>query len=338
MKFPKFCSVLVFTLGIAGGLTPTLGIASEDEKYEWKFFTYFVTNSTAAAINRAFAKDVTESSNGRLTIDVFTAGELPYKPTDVVKAVAANKIQMADAAVGFVAGDVPELNAFSLPFVCTSYDGFSRAIDSIGPVISKEMSDRFGVYTLMNWTMPPQNIWLVDPATGLDGLTGKKIRAWNPLQVEMLDQMGASAISMSGSEVPAALQRKVIEGAITSALSVADWKIFESLNGGLVTNFMMGHQFTLINEDALEELPADLQRLVIIKGREYQARFAAEMELADARAQNTLRENGMVLSQLSPADAQFAEQLTAPMADKWVEENGSVAADLLGRIRATCGV
>lgn len=319
--------------GIVFGGTSTVAYAAE---YEWKFFTYFVTNSTPAAINRAFAEDVSKSSDGRLQIDVFTAGELPYKPTDVIKAVATNKVQMADAAIGFVAGDAPALNILSLPFVCTSYDGFSQVVPHMQPILERELSSKFGIRPVMNWTMPPQNIWMVEPISTLAELEGKKVRAWNPLQVEMLELVDASAISMAGSEVPSGLQRKVIDGAITSALSVADWKLSEAVKGGFITNFMMGHQFTLVNEEALAELPDDLQRLVMIKAKEYQARFAAEIELSDTQARMELEKAGMTMSEISEADSKKIRSLLAPMADQWSEKNGPVAKELLELVRANC--
>jgi TRAP-type C4-dicarboxylate transport system substrate-binding protein len=335
MKLPKILSIAITTACASITAMPNAVSAAE---FEWKFFTYFVTNSSAAAINREFAKDVTNNSDGRLKIEVFSAGELPFKASDVVKAVATNKVQMGDAAVGFVAGDVPELNIFSIPFVCTNFDGFENSLPSIEPIIRNQMSEKFGINVLMNWPMPPQNIWTVEPIASVSELEGRKIRAWNPLQVEMLGKLSAAAISMSGSEVPTALQTKVIEGAITSALSVADWKISESVRGGLVTDFSLGHQFTLVNQEAFDELPKDLQQLLGVKAKEYQSRFSAAMELADATARATLTSDGMILTQMTADDAKFAQQLMAPMAEKWVSENGAVAAELLKNVRANCGV
>ena len=65
---------------------------------------------------------------------MFSSGELPYKASDVLRAVGTNQVQMGDVALGFVAGDVPELNAFAMPFACTSmekfYDKAAPAVDA----------------------------------------------------------------------------------------------------------------------------------------------------------------------------------------------------------------
>src|SRR5438046_810674 len=116
----------------AFGLTlAALGPALAQAPIEWRFFTYFPVNDKPAQLNRAFAEDVTKATNGRLKITVFAAGELPYKAPDVVRAVASDQVQMGDVAVGFVSGDVPDLNVLSLPFLCTTYDQFDKAIPAV---------------------------------------------------------------------------------------------------------------------------------------------------------------------------------------------------------------
>src|SRR5262249_526540 len=111
---------------------------------EWKFFTYFPPNDKPAALNRDFAADVGKATNGRLKITVFAAGELPYKAPDVVKAVATNQVQMGDVAVGFASGDAPDLNVLSLPFMCTSYEQFDKALAVVKPVADEQLGKKFG--------------------------------------------------------------------------------------------------------------------------------------------------------------------------------------------------
>src|SRR4051812_19150741 len=122
---------------VAGALGMILAIATAaawaQGTTDWKFFTYFPVSDKPAQLNRAFAEDVGKATGGRLKITVLAAGELPYKAPDVVKAVGSDQVQMGDVAVGFASGDVPELNVLSLPFLCTTYDQFDKAI----PAVSK---------------------------------------------------------------------------------------------------------------------------------------------------------------------------------------------------------
>ena len=107
--------------------------------------------------------------------------------------------------------------------------------------------------------MPPQNFWLNRPITRLDDLKGLKVRAWNPEQVEMMKLLGGSAVSITSAEVIPALERKVIDGAITSALSANDWKAYEIVRTGYMVNMTMGHQVMLVNAAELAKLPPDVR-------------------------------------------------------------------------------
>ena len=108
---------------------------------------------------------------------MLAAGELPYKAPDVVKAVATNQVQIGDVAVGFAAGDVPELNVLGLPFLCTSYEQFDKAIPIVAPVVNDVLKKRFNVDAVIQWTMPPQNLWANKPVKSIDDLKGMKVRA-----------------------------------------------------------------------------------------------------------------------------------------------------------------
>ena len=94
--------------------------------------------------------------------------------------------------------------------------------------------------------MPPQNMWLNKPVA-IDDLKGMKVRAWNPEQVDMMRALGGSAVSITSAEVIPAFERRVIDGAITSALSASDWRAYEIVKTGYMLNLTMGHQVMMVN-------------------------------------------------------------------------------------------
>ncbi|MBL8697063.1 MAG: TRAP transporter substrate-binding protein DctP [Alphaproteobacteria bacterium] len=310
--------------------------ATAQAPIEWRFFTYFPVNDKPAQLNRAFAEDVLKATNGRLKITVFAAGELPYRAPDVVKAVATNQVQMGDVAVGFAAGDVPELNVFSMPFLCTSYDQFHRALPATAPVVDKVLLDRFKVRVAIHWTMPPQNLWLNRAVANLDEIKGLKVRTWNPEQVEMLRLLNAASVSITSAEVIPALERKVIDGAITSALSASDWKAFDIVKNGYMLNITMGHQVTMVNEEQLQKLPGDVRQALLAKAAEWGPRYRQMSESGDKEARGILAANGVALREPTAADMDRARTLMRPMWDSWAQKYGDVGRDLLAKSIAGC--
>ena len=325
-------SSLVLTAAIA----LTIAAPVKAAEYEWRFFTYVSPSDFHAKMNAAFAEDITKATGGRLKITHFAAGELPYKSGDVIKAVATNQIQMGQVGAGLAAGDAPEIDVFSVPFVCTTYAGFAAATKAIGSIPDEVLTKKFGVRVIMNWPIPGQDIWTTEQVTKIADLKGKKIRTWNPMQVQMLDLLGASAVSIDPAEVVPALQRKVVDGAITSALSANDWKAYDIVKYGFMLNFTMAHQITLVNADALAQLPEDLRKIVMDKSAEWAPRYFAESEKTNAAAVDNMRAHGVTMTEPTAEDVTAVKALLKPMWSEWAEANGEVAKTLLERVSAAC--
>lgn len=323
-----FIAIVFSVVALVIGMGPS-ALAKE---VEWKFFTYFPANDRVVKAYGEMVKDINTAAANKLKLSLYAAGELPYKPVDGVKIVATNKVQMSDGAVGFQAGDIPEFNVYGMPFLCTTFEGLFKTLDLVAPIMNEHLAEKFKIKAFFHWTMPPQNLWTVKPVKTLDELKGKKIRAWNPEQVGMLKTLGAVPVSIASAEVPTSLQRGVIDGAITSALSVNDWKLYDFAHYGLMINFAMGHQFVLINLSEFDSLPKDVQDILNKKGQEWFGKYKELTPQFEAEARANLVKQGVQLFELSEADLEAAKKLMRPMWDEWAEKNGPLAQKMLKQI------
>lgn len=323
-------STMAFALGLASSAP---AVAAD---FEWKFFTYFGGNDLPTNMHRAFAEDLTKATNGRLKVTLYSGGELPYKFSDVLRLVATNQVQMGDLAVGLNAGELPGLNVFDLPFLCTSFDTFYKAADVVAPSVDGVLQSKFGIGSLIHWTMPPQQIWLSAPIQKIDDLKGRKIRNWSRMHVDMLQGFGASAATVSASEVTISLERKVVDGAITAAIPAYDWKFYEVAKYGYMLDFQMSHQIVAVNQAELNKLPLDLQRIVRDKSREWAPKYRKTIEEGETAARRRLAEKGEVLVTPTAADVEKARTMTKPMWAAWAKQGGTVAQTLLTAATSAC--
>ena len=320
----------------AAAFTTCVQTASAAE-VEWKYYTYFAANDKPTQLHKAFAEDVGKATNGRLKITVFASGELPYKASDVLRVVANNQVEIGDVALGFVAGDVPELNAFSMPFSCTSMDKFyDNAVPAMSGMVEKVMQAKFKTNPVMHWVMPPQQLWLAKPVTGIDGLRNLKVRSWNREQAEMMRIIGGSGVTITPAEVIPALQRGVVDGAFTAAVPALDWKFHEVTKFGFMMNLTLAHQVAAVNQAALDKLPADLRTAFLAKAKEWAPKYRAEMIKADQEARRTLTEKGMTLRDATPAEIAKLREVTRPIADEWVSKTGDVGKQMLAVALKAC--
>lgn len=310
--------------------------AARAADYEWKFFTYFGGNDLATNMHRAFAEDLTKATNNRLKVTVYSAGELPYKFSDVLRIVSTNQVQMGDLAPGLNVGELPGLNVFDLPFLCTSFDTFFNAAATAGPTVDQVLQSKYGIGSLITWTMPPQQIWLNQPIQKIEDLKGRKIRNWSRMHVDMLQLFGASAATITAAEVTVALERRVVDGAITAAVPAYDWKFYDVAKYGYMLNFQMAHQVVAVNSAELRKLPADLQKIVRDKSQEWTPKYRKTIEEGEAAARKKLADRGEILISPTAGDIQRARSLTKPLWQAWAKQGGAVSQTLLTQAIAAC--
>ncbi|MCK6449380.1 MAG: TRAP transporter substrate-binding protein DctP [Alphaproteobacteria bacterium] len=324
----------VATLAMLSGAM--LSVPAAAAEFEWKFFTYFGANDLPTATHRAFAEDLGKATNGRLKVTVYAGGELPYKFSDVLRVVATNQVQMGDLAVGLNVGELPGLNVFDLPFLCTSFATFFEAAGKVSPTVETALHEKFGIGSLIHWTMPPQQIWLNQPIKKIDELKGRKIRNWSRLHVDMLQMFGASAATITAAEVTTALERRVVDGAITAAVPAYDWKFYEVAKYGYMLDFHMSHQIVAVNQAELRKLPADMQAAIRAKSAEWAPKYRKAIEDAEAAARKRLVEKGEILVTPTPEDNARARSLTKTIWENWAKQGGAVAQKLLADVSPIC--
>lgn len=324
-------------LGTAVAALAAFATAAGAADFEWKFFTSLGMTDPGTQMHRQFAEDLGKATNGRLRIQVFTAGELPYKGPDVLRVISSKQVEMGHMAIGFIAGDLPEIGAFSMPFECSNVDAFfDKSVPAVAPLIDKAMLDKFNVKPLVHWMNGYQQIFLKRPIAGTDELKGKKVRAWNREQIEVMKAMGGTGVSITSTEVMPALDRGIVDGAFTSFTTANAWKMNEVAKFGYVVNISLSHELVAINRQALESLPADMQKVVLQKAGEWGAKYRSTIVASEKQARDTLTAQGIQFRELSAAELKHLKDATSNISKEWTAKNGPVAADMLARIRKTC--
>lgn len=321
---------------LAGSLVLFGGQAFGQSPIEWKYFTFNQPNDNITKTNRAFAEDVAKATGGRLRIVVSAAGEMPYRPQDVLRALAGNQIQIGDIAFGLSAGDVPELDVMSLPFLCPSYESFDRAVPEISKAAEQVLKGKFGLSALMHWTPPPQNLWSSRPLTSLADFKGLKVRTWNPPQVEMMRALGGTAVAIAPAEVIPSLQRKVIDAIITGALSANDWRAYDVVSNGYLINISMGHMAMVVNNAELAKLPPEVQQTLLAKAAEWRGKYMQMSRDGGKAALGNLAANGVKLVDPAPEDLRQAGSMVRGIWTDWSRRHGDIGRALLDSTMKAC--
>lgn len=274
------------------------------------------------------------ASDGRINVNLTTHNQMNLGVGDVYRLLGDGVYDVAMTVADYAVADAPELEGLDVPLVALTADEARAMVDAARPMVSDIYRDRFNSHVLAIAPYPPQVVFCNAEISGLDDLEGKKVRASGRMTAKFLEALGAEGVNVSFSEVPGALQKGVVDCAVTGAgsgYSAGWWEVSTHLMpiplGG------WDSVVTAMNLDKWNSLDEELQTLI---SEQIKTEFE---DPAWATAQNALVNdiacltgNGdcpsgdardMTLVDVSDADFERArEVLVSEVLPEWAERAG----------------
>ena len=146
-------------------------------------------------------------------------GQVKLKGPAVVRQMDMGVFDVVHTVADYIVSDSPDLAGLDLPGVTTDIATAKKTVEAYRPALEEYLARDFNVKLLSVVPYPAQVLFSRVEIGGLDDLKGKKIRASGWTTSEFVTALGATGVTMSFSEVPQALQRGVVDCAITGSLS-----------------------------------------------------------------------------------------------------------------------
>ena len=158
------------------------------------------------------------------------------------------------------------------------------------------------------------------------------MRVAQPEQGEFVRRFGGTSITMSAPEVPAALDRGVVDGIFTAGVGAVLWK--DQLKYGYQLIVNVNNSYFIVNNDAYAKLSPDL-KAKLKKATEDAARWNQEtMQKEEAESVKVLTAAGYVFTKGKPEDVTRAVNAVKPYWDEWAKSRGPDVVEALAKIRA----
>jgi len=175
-----------------------------------------------------FKKLVEEKSGGEMKVTIFPQAQLGGE-RDLAEGVRMGTIEMSSVAAGNMAGFVPELQVFGVPFLFQTREQVYTVLD--GPV-GKDLADIMlgkGFVNLSIWEVGFRNITNnTRPVKTPDDMKGLKIRVQeSKIWIEFMKRLGAIATPIPFGELYTALQQKVVDGQENPVATIYSMKFYE---------------------------------------------------------------------------------------------------------------
>jgi TRAP-type C4-dicarboxylate transport system substrate-binding protein len=314
----------------AGVLTASRGSAAT----AWQAYTYNPVGTVAAVLGfKRLISGFEKAANGSYSVSMHLGGSLPIAGNNITQAVSQNVIQLADD--GFATGNIPIVSVLRLPMLLLSLADMLKAMAVLKPYLDRDYASK-GIVVLGQYAYPFQVIWGRRKITSLDDIKGLKLRVTSVEEGEFIRRFGGTSITMNPADVPAALDRGVVDGVLTASSGGGiTWKDLLHWRYSFPTSFV--NSTFVVNQAANTGLPDALRNALPGIGDEAAQWTTNEMQRQEDAITADMAKGGMVVTSATPEDIARAVSTMQSFWSQWAQAHGPEAVEVLGKIRATIG-
>jgi len=316
-----FIGVLVFGAMLA--LPPT--IQAQTKTVVWNL-PHVAAPTYYHTINfKAFAEKLKEKSKGRMEIRVHPASSL-YPPMELIPAVVEGRVELAPVLSAYLVDLFLPMGVLELPFMTSSMDEHRAAAEKLRPFFAEQFA-RKGLILMTIHTWPSQQLYSTKRAIAkVEDWKGTKVRIYGAETAELTKALGGAPVNIPFGEVYTALQRGVVEAAITSATNAEPMKFFEvtkylnywNINGASI-------EFLGVNKKAWDALLPDVRDAFAASLKEvrFEDKEWEDAQSWDAKAKKRVQELGMTVVEIPQAEIETARKMAKASWDVWLKRTGA---------------
>ena len=205
---------------------------------------------------------IKERTNGQIEIQISSFPELGLAGPDTLRLVEDGTLGMVEIYSGYIGGDLPIVDVANLWGVIPDFATNWKTIEAVQGPIHRIIEDRSNGIVLAESYYGNNYYYTSKPIRSPADLEGLKVRSHSTVLGDLINGMGGSAQFVAFSEVYTALERGILDGAVTCGPCGAGLRWFEVadyLNGPIIS---IGVTYITINKDRWDEIPADLQAIM----------------------------------------------------------------------------
>lgn len=315
-----------FKSAAVGSAAATMGLAAPalaQGNITWRMVTTWPKNFPGLGVGaQNLADRITRASGGRLTVQVFSAGEM-VPPLQALDAVIDGSAEMSHGTPYYWQNKSQGLSFFTgVPFGMTSRELTAWVRYLGGQQLWDEIYDQFGIVGFLSGDTGTQaGGWFRNELTGVADIQGLRFRTPG-LGGQVWGKLGASVTNMAAGEIFAALQSGTLDAAEFvgpyNDLALGFYQIAKNyyfpsfVEPGLATE-------VAVSKSKFMELPEDLQEIVRTCSQAAYDDVASDMYANDPRALAALvSEHGVQIRRFP---------------DEILEAGAKAAMELIGEIR-----
>ena len=271
-----------------------------------------------------FIQRVYDRTEGQVDFQISSFPELGLGGPDSLRLIEDRTMELAEIYSGYIGGDLPIIDMANLwglyPDSATNFAVIDATRDDIHRIIEQQSN---GIVIMENYY--ESNYYFSSrELRNLEDFGGLKTRSHSTVLSDLLDGMGAEPQFMAFADVYTALERGVLDAAVSCGTCGSGVRWYE------VTNYMVGPIVAIgvtwitMNKEVWDSIPPDLQAIIREEGERHQRTSREWVETV--WAQEGIDENtagGMEYIEFSPEIKEALFQAGRNnVLPRWVERTG----------------
>ena len=273
---------------------------------------------------QTWAAKVKEKTGGRMEVRVHPASSL-YPGPELLPAVLDGRSEVGTVLAAYLTDVLLEMGPLELPFMTSNMVEHKKAAMALRPFYT-EMLAKKGLKLLSINTWPSQQMFSTAPIRTVADWKGKKIRVYGADTANITRLLGGAPVNIAFGDVYTALEKRTVDGAMTSATNAEPMKFFEVakfINYWYIAG--ASQEWLVANQKAWDALPKDLQQAVLeaVKESNLEDKEWTDAVGFDSRIRKRLPDLGMTIVDPPKEEIEKARALAKGAWDTWLGRTGA---------------
>lgn len=282
-----------------------------------------------------FKELIEEESDGRIKVDVYTAGTLGGND-DLFTQLQTGAIEFAISSPGFTGTIIPETQIMAIPFLFSDNMEVNKKVLDSSEALYGTLADKYeekGLTPFKFW-LEGFMYWTANkPIETPEDMKGLKMRGMpTDLIMESYRQMGADPQGTDSGEIYTMLQTGGIDGQENPLFYVYSSKFYEVQDYLIDAKHHIYTTVTVANSDWFSSLSEDDQKLIEDTIQEVNDwSFDMQQEEHD-KAMEEIKKSDIEIIELTAEQREQFKDATMGVRDAYIEKGGEGAEEILNTL------
>ena len=271
-----------------------------------------------------WAERVEQQSDGRIAVEIFPSMSMGGKPPELYGQVRDGFADIVWTLPGYTPGQFPRSEVFELPTVHQgSAEATNKAIQDLWPEVEADFGD---VHPLLLHVHAGNALHLREAeVASVEDVEGLKLRTPSRTGAWMIEEWGAEPVGMPVPDLPQALSKGVVDGALVPFEVMPPLKLHEmterSVEGPDGSRFGAATFLLAMNKDRYEALPDDLKKVIDDNsGAALAQEIGKAWDEVEEVGKTMQRDSGGEVVQLTPEGKASFDDKGAAVVERWIED------------------